>query len=48
MNCYTVWVGGVEVNDHYLTKEKATALADEYMSDGYDDVEIEQINQLNK
>tara|TARA_R100000388_G_scaffold63178_1_gene46104 strand:+ start:1208 stop:1354 length:147 start_codon:yes stop_codon:yes gene_type:complete len=48
MRCYTVWVGGVEVNDHYLTQEKAVVLADEYKSDGYDDVQIEKVNQLNK
>ena len=37
---YSVWVGGVEVNDYYLTKEKAEDLAFEYKDDGYDDVHI--------
>ena len=40
-NNYTVWVGGVEVNDHLLSKSAAEALADEYRADGYDDVCIE-------
>lgn len=38
---YTVWVGGVEATDHYLTREKAHRLADEYKQDGYEDVQIE-------
>lgn len=45
-NCfamYTVWVGGVEVNDHYLTLDRAKMLAFEYQIDGYDDVIIEEI-----
>lgn len=40
---YTVWVGGVEVNDFYLTKEAAATIAEEYSNDGYDDVVIEMI-----
>ena len=40
---YTVWVGGMEVNDHYLNKEKADALAQEYIDDDYDDVIVEEI-----
>ena len=39
---YTVWVGGVEVNDYYLTKEKALSLAKEY--NDYDDVQIEEVS----
>lgn len=41
---YTVWVGGTEVNDYYLTKEEATELATKFIKDGYDDVEIELVN----
>jgi hypothetical protein len=37
---YSVWVGGVEVNDYYLTYTKAEKLAFEYEADGYDDVVI--------
>ncbi len=40
---YTVWVGGVEVNDYYLTFERASELADEWREDGYDDVVIEHV-----
>jgi len=29
-------VGGIEVNDYYLTKNKAIILADEYVEQGYD------------
>ena len=39
---YTVWVGGVEVNDNLLTKDEAEALKDEYINDGYDDVVIDK------
>lgn len=39
---YTVWVGGTEVNDYYLTYEEAMDLADDYIEDGYDDVSIEE------
>jgi hypothetical protein len=42
---YTVWVGGSEVNDSYLTKEEAENLALEYKADGYDDVIIENISE---
>jgi hypothetical protein len=40
---YTVWVGGVEVNDFYLTKAAAATVAEEYSNDGYDDVAIEKV-----
>jgi hypothetical protein len=45
MKEYNVWVGGVEVNDYYLTKQEADNLAFEYEDDGYDDVIIEKINK---
>jgi len=41
---FTVWVGGTEVNDSYLTEVEAEALANEYLDDGYDDVIVENIN----
>ena len=41
---YSVWVGGGEVNDNYLTKNEAISLAKEYEDDGYDDVVI--VNNL--
>ena len=37
---YSVWVGGVEVNDYYLSKKDADNLAKEYKDDGYDDVVV--------
>jgi len=40
---YTVWVGGSEVNNYHLTLIEAEELADEYIEDGYDDVQIEKI-----
>lgn len=40
---YSVWVGGLEVNDDYLTYEEAERLANIYLEDGYDDVQIEEI-----
>ena len=41
---YTVWVGGVEANDFYLTKDEAQAVADDFILEGYDDVYIEEKN----
>jgi len=41
---FTVWVGGVEVNDHYLTKANAEKLVTVYEDDGYSDVIMEEIN----
>lgn len=38
---YSVWVGGVEVNDYYLTQEMADAIADLFNAEGYDDVVVE-------
>ena len=38
---YTVWVGGTEVSNCYLTHENAQYLADQYSENGYDDVLIE-------
>jgi hypothetical protein len=43
MKQYTVWVGGVEVNDVLLDKNQAENLAFEYEAEGYDDVIIEEI-----
>ena len=43
MEQYTVWVGGVEVNDCLLTKDQAERLARCYIADGYADVQIEKV-----
>lgn len=41
---FSVWVGGGEVNDYYLTEEEAERLADTYREDGYDDVQVVENN----
>jgi hypothetical protein len=41
MQKYTVWVGGIEVNDHYLNLSDAKELAEKYKLQGYRDVAIE-------
>lgn len=40
---YSVWVGGGEINDYYLTKEQAEKIAEKWRSMGYDEVQIEEI-----
>ena len=40
---YTVWVGGTEVNDTYLSLADANKLADKYREDGYDDVVVDEV-----
>lgn len=40
---YTVWVGGVEVTDHYVSLEIARRIALHYKQEGYE-VEIERNN----
>ena len=43
MDNYTVWVGGIEVNDFLLSKEDADWLAEIYKKNGYTDVVVEEI-----
>lgn len=43
MDNWTVWVGGIEVNDYFLSKEDAERLAEIYKNNGYTDVVIEEI-----
>ena len=47
---YSVWVGGVEVNNYLLTKEEAENLAQLWIDDGYDEVAIDdyRVNQENE
>ena len=40
--CWSVWVGGVEVNDYLLTEAEAQALAKEWKEDDYEDVAIDE------
>lgn len=35
---WSVFVGGTEVNDYYLTLSQAEELADDYEEDGYDEI----------
>ena len=44
MNDWTVWVGGGEVNDNYLTEDKAKELAIYFIADGYGDVVIQNLS----
>ena len=44
MEKWTVWVGGIEVNDYYLAKEEAKRLASWYITDGYNDVKVERVS----
>lgn len=40
LKVFSVWVGGIEVNDSYLTYQEADSLAKEYLDQDYDDVQI--------
>jgi hypothetical protein len=44
---YSVWVGGCEEHT-YLTYAQALALKNEYLEDGYDDVEIDTYEEDTK
>lgn len=37
---YTVWVGGIEATDYLLTLEQADSIAQNWIDDGFDDVQI--------
>ena len=44
-NFHTVWVGGAEVTDFYVSLDTAAAIKNEYELKGYDDVIIEKVNK---
>jgi hypothetical protein len=44
---YSVWVGGIEVNDYYLSKTQADEIALQYRQQGYDDVAVINIYEIN-
>lgn len=47
MTRWSVWVGGVEVNDHYYSeKENAERMASACKRMGYDDVFIEEVQDV--
>ena len=41
---YSVWIGGVEVHDHLLTKDEAEKLEQKYIDEGYTDTGITEYN----
>jgi hypothetical protein len=43
---YSVWVGGVEVNDYLLSWSDAYTVAVRYIDKGYDDVAITSRNEI--
>ncbi len=42
MERFVVWVGGLEVLDHYVSREQAERTAQYWKTEGYDDVQIEE------
>jgi hypothetical protein len=40
---YSVWVGGGEVNSHYLNRSDAERIASAWRSMGYDDAVVEEV-----
>ena len=38
---FSLWVGGVEVNNHLMSLEQAESIAKNWIDDGYDDVQID-------
>ena len=45
MSVYNVWVGGGEVNAHYLSKSDAERIASAWKAKGYDDVLVEEVTE---
>ena len=43
---FTVWVGGTEISDHYMTKEDAESTAEMFVQNGYTDVIVEEVEKL--
>jgi hypothetical protein len=37
---FSVWVGGVEINDFYLTRKEAYKIGNYYLKLGYEDVTV--------
>ncbi len=44
-NSWTVWVGGSEVNNEYLSQERANYVAGYWIGRGYDDVVVEEVGK---
>ena len=45
---YSVWVGGIEVNDSLLSLKEANTLADVYKQKGYTDVKIDNYDRIKQ
>lgn len=43
MNTYSVWVGGSEVNSHYLNRSDAERIASAWRLMGYIDAIVEEV-----
>ena len=44
---YSVYAGGIAINDHYLNESTAFELAEVFINSGYDDIFIAVENILN-
>ena len=42
---WSVWVGGGEVNSHYLQEHQARDIAQAWIDKGYDEVVVEEVNK---
>jgi hypothetical protein len=42
---WTVWIGGAEVNDYPVGLQEAQNLANQFISDGYQDTYLEQVKE---
>ncbi len=43
---FSVWVGGVEVNDNLLTLDEAQRIAKNWLDEGYDDVKLDVYREV--
>jgi len=43
---FSVWVGGVEVNDNLLTLDEAQRIAKNWLDEGYDDVQLDAYREV--
>lgn len=43
---FSVWVGGIEVNDNLLTLDEAQRIAKNWLDEGYDDVQLDAYREV--
>ena len=48
VNNYSVFIDGLEVNEFYMSKKEAINLADDYINNGYDLVQIFEMDINNE